>query len=293
MIPVLNGADTVTTCVKQVMSQSRPADEVLVVDNGSTDGTGDVAEAAGAAVIRLKERGVYRARNAGWRACEADIVAFTDADCEPAPDWLERLVEPFIDPSISGAGGSTVLPEVRTPAQRWAELRGFMSQEANFRHRFMPFLATANAAYRRSALEAVGGFEETFASGGDTDISWRIQAFAGGQLTFRPDATVTHHFAEQVGELTSRARRYAGGHAAMKIRWSLWPDFVATQGSFLQRTRGVWMLPARLPRRLVTGGDSSIVLIDAAFRASYEIGLAEGTRRARRLGITPLPGPPS
>lgn len=291
MVPVLNGADTIGTCLEGVLSQTRPADDVIVVDNGSTDGTADVAASAGASVIRLPERGVYRARNAGWRASDADIIAFTDADCEPATDWLDRLLEPFTDASIAGAGGPAVLPEVRTPAQRWAQLRGFMSQEANFNHPFLPFLATANAAYRRSALEEVGGFEESFLSGGDTDISWRVQTFGARRLAFQPDATVLHHFAEHWTALTSRARRYAGGHAAMRVRWSLWPRFVAAQGSFLQRTRALWMLPARLPYRAVTGGDLSVPVIDAAVRASYEMGLAEGIRRARDLGLAPLPGP--
>lgn len=291
VVPVLNGAATIEGCVKSVLAQHRPADEVIVVDNGSDDGTGDLAEAAGASVIRLPERGVYRARNAGWRASGADVVAFTDADCVAEPDWLERLLEPFADPAVSAAGGEARLPEIRTAAQRWARLRGFMVQEANFAHPFMPFLATANAAYRRSVLEQVGGFEETFLSGGDTDLSWRVQAFAGGRLAFEPRAAVVHHFAEHWSELTSRARRYAGGHAAMRVRWSAWPAFVAAQGTLLQRTRGLWMLPARVPYRAVTGADVSIPLIDAAVRASYEIGLREGTRRARELGLRPLPGP--
>ena len=291
VIPVLDGAATIGSCLTALRAQTQPADELIVVDNGSTDGTGEVAARSGASVIRLAERGVYRARNVGWRSTDCEVVAFTDADCEPAPDWLEKLVRPFADPATAGVGGATVLPEVRTAAQRWANLRGFMDQEANFGHPFMPFLATANAAYRRSALEQVDGFEESFISGGDTDISWRIQAFGGGRLDFRPDARVTHHFAEHWSELTSRARRYANGHAAMRIRWSRWPAFTATQGSFLQRTRGIWMLPARLPYRALTGADISVPLIDAAVRANYEVGLAEGSRRARRLGLEPLPGP--
>lgn len=291
VVAVLNGADKIRTCLKAVHSQTRAPDEVIVVDNGSTDGTANVAASEGASVVRLPERGVYRARNAGWRASQADLVAFTDADCEPAGEWLDRLLEPFSDPSIAGVGGEAVLPEVRTASQRWVQLRRFMSQEANFAHPFMPFLATANAAYRRSALEEVDGFEESFRSGGDTDISWRVQALAGGRLAFQPDARVVHHFAEHWTELTSRARRYAGGHAAMRVRWALWPRFVAAQGSLFQRTRGLWLLPARLPYRVLKGQDLTVPLIDAAVRASYEIGLAEGARRAREMGLQPLPGP--
>lgn len=291
VVPVLNGAEAIGPCIAALLTQTRPADQVIVVDNGSTDATSERAAAAGASVVTIAERGVYRARNVGWRSTDADIVAFTDADCVAADTWLARLLEPFSDGGIAGAGGEAVLPEVRTAAQRWAKLRGFMAQEANFGNPFMPFLATANAAYRRSVLEEVGGFEETFRSGGDTDIAWRVQAFTGGRLAFQPQAQVVHHFAEHWTELTSRARRYAGGHAAMRVRWSRWPRFVAAQGSLTQRTRGIWLLPARLPYRVFTGGDLSVPLIDAAVRASYEVGLAEGARRARQLDLIPLPGP--
>ena len=291
VVPVRDGAAGIANCVRCVLSQTRPADEFIVVDNGSSDGTARVAAEAGASVLSEPTKGVYRARNVGWRSTSADVVAFTDADCEPEPDWLERLLEPFAEPAVAGAGGEALLPEIRTPAQRWAALRGFMSQESHFRHGFMPFLATANAAYRRAALEAVDGFDERFLSGGDTDIAWRVQAFADGRLAFQPAARVIHRFAEHTSELTSRARRYAGGHAILRAKWSQWPEFVAGQGTFLQRTRAVWMLPGRLPYRLVRGRDLTVSLIDAAVRANYEIGLVEGKRRARHLDVSPLPGP--
>ena len=155
VVPVLNGRDTIGACVKQLLSQTRPPDDVILVDNGSSDGTGDVAASAGASVVRLPERGVYRARNVGWRGSDADIVAFTDADCEPRVDWLERLLQPFAEASVAGVGGDAVLPEVRTAAQRWARLRGFMAQEANFANPFMPFLATGQRGV--PALRSRGG----------------------------------------------------------------------------------------------------------------------------------------
>ena len=291
VVPVLDGAGQIGTCVSRLRGQTRPPDELIVVDNGSSDATAAVAAGAGAKVVGQPVRGVYRARNTGWRGSDADVIAFTDADCEPEPDWLEKLVEPFSDPTVAGVGGEAPLAEVRTAAQRWVVLRGFMSQERNYAHGFLPFFATANAAYRRSALETVGGFEERFWSGGDTDLSWRVQAFGAGRLVLRPEARVIHRFAEDWTEVTSRSRRYAGGHALLDVRWSAWPAYRATRGTFLQRTRGVWLLPGRLPYRLVRGTDVSIPLIDAAVRASYEIGLAEGRRRARLLDLEPLPAP--
>jgi glycosyltransferase involved in cell wall biosynthesis len=292
IVPVRNGAGAIGACLSRVLDQTRRPDEVIVVDNGSSDGTAAVAAAAGVRVVPEPVPGVYRARNTGWRSSDADLLAFTDADCEPERDWLERLLAPLSDPTVAGVGGEASLGPPETGVARWAVERSFLSQRANFEHPFLPFAATANAAWRRSALEAVGGFEELFLSGGDTDLSWRVQAFAGGRLVYEPDATVTHRFARRVSDVTSRARRYAGGHAVMAVRWSRWPGFRAAQGSLLQRTRAVWLLPFRLPYRALARTDLAVPVIDALFRVNYEIGLVEGRRRAHRLGVEPLPGPP-
>jgi glycosyltransferase involved in cell wall biosynthesis len=86
---------------------------VIVVDDGSTDRTAEVAESSGARVLRLDEnRGAGAARNAGLESARAGLVAFTDDDCIPDPHWLEELIGCFEDPSVDGAGGY-IFPRAR------------------------------------------------------------------------------------------------------------------------------------------------------------------------------------
>src|SRR3954447_4975838 len=212
VIPVRDGAGEIADCVEAVLAQTARPDELVVVDNGSSDGTAAVAAAAGAAVAHEPRPGSYAARNTGVAATTADIVVFTDADCLPEPHWLEELVTAFDDPDI-GVGGGPVNPvQAASAAERWALERGVLDQATAFRHPFMPYFATANAAYRRSVLVAVGGFDAQLASGGDVDACWRVQAMTDYRLRFVPGAVVRHRHRVRVRPLLRQQLRYARGH---------------------------------------------------------------------------------
>jgi glycosyltransferase involved in cell wall biosynthesis len=91
VIPALNDASMLRVCLAALATQRRAADEVIVVDNGSTDDTADVARAAGARVVTEPVRGIYPATSAGYDAATGDVIARLDADSIPGPDWLERI----------------------------------------------------------------------------------------------------------------------------------------------------------------------------------------------------------
>jgi cellulose synthase/poly-beta-1,6-N-acetylglucosamine synthase-like glycosyltransferase len=287
VVPVRNGAATVRTCIAACLAQTLPPDELIVVDNGSTDDTAALAVAAGATVVPEPVAGSYRARNRGWRSADADVVAFTDVDCIPSPDWLAKLVEPLADPSVAVVGGAIVQDERTSATQRWIVDRRFLDQAFNSAAAFMPFFATANVAYRRSTLEALGGFDEAFQSGGDNDMSWRAQAFTTGRFVYRRQAEVRHQVGRRLREVTSRSRRYAAGDFMLERRWSGWPGYPAPPG-FLARTRRVWRLPAAVCHRMLTRRPLSIPFIDAAAAISAERGRRQGRRDARAAGIEPL-----
>jgi hypothetical protein len=202
---------------------------------------------------------------------------------------LAELVEPFRDPDVAGAGGAIIQAELKSASQRWMVERRFLDQAFNFAGEFLPLLATANAAYRRSVLEAVDGFEEYFLSGGDTDLSWRIQALVGGTLVYRPEARVQHHVGERLNEITGRWRRYSADLFLLERRWSTWPEYPPPPG-FLTRTRRVWELPLALVNRTVTRRPLSVPMIDAAVAVSREIGRVQGRMRARARAVPPLSG---
>jgi cellulose synthase/poly-beta-1,6-N-acetylglucosamine synthase-like glycosyltransferase len=278
VIPMRNGAGEIGACLDAVFGQTVPADEVIVVDNGSTDGSAAEAVAVGARVIFESTPGSYRARNAGIGATTADIVAFTDADCVPDPDWLAHLVAGFEDPSVGAVGGEIRALEVRSPAQRWAVERHVLDQATAFAHPFLPYFATANVAYRRAALDAIGGFDAALTSGGDVDAAWRLQDATAFRLVFEPGAIVRHRHRRRVSTLVRQHRRYARGHADLDQRWGSRPAYRRSVGSPSQRLRAVWLLPARLPYRAVRRQSLRLPLIDAAIRLAHEVGRWEGHR---------------
>jgi cellulose synthase/poly-beta-1,6-N-acetylglucosamine synthase-like glycosyltransferase len=287
VVPVRNGRAEVAQCIRACRAQTRPPDELVIVDNGSSDDTAAVASAAGVGVLREPIRGSYRARNRGWRSTTADIVAFTDVDCVPSPNWLAELTEPFSDPAVAGVGGAIIQAELNSPSQRWMVERKFLDQAQNAAHEFLPFFATANVAYRRSVLEELDGFEEAYLSGGDCDMSWRVQALAAGTLVYRPTAEVQHHVGESLSEVTSRWYRYEAEHILLKRRWSDWPGYPPSQG-FFSRTKQVWQLPLRLGYWALTDRPVSVPLIDAAAAISRERGRLRGWIDARHSPITSI-----
>lgn len=107
VIPSLNDAHMLRHCLDALAQQTRRPDEVIVVDNGSTDDTADVARAAGARVVHEPIRGVLRATAAGFDAATGDILGRLDADSRPSPEWVARLIERFdADPTLTGLTGT-------------------------------------------------------------------------------------------------------------------------------------------------------------------------------------------
>ena len=95
IIPAYNAEATLGRCLSSLHRQSRPPDEIIVVDDGSTDGTAKVAQRHGARIISQGNAGPAAARNVGARAASGEVLLFTDADCAPTCDWVECMVLPF------------------------------------------------------------------------------------------------------------------------------------------------------------------------------------------------------
>jgi len=204
IVPVYNGSQTLPACLQALQRQTRPPAEIIVVDDGSTDDSSTVAAQFGVTVISQSNAGPAAARNHGAQIAQGDILLFTDADCAPAPDWVEQMSAPLADPAVTGAKGvyRTAQPEL---------VARFVQQEYQDRydrmtgHENIDFVDTYAAAYRRDVFLAAGGFDTTFptASVEDQEFSFRL-AGQGHRLVYAPQAVVYHHHDRTVGEYLRR-----------------------------------------------------------------------------------------
>jgi lipopolysaccharide/colanic/teichoic acid biosynthesis glycosyltransferase len=176
----------------QAQSLSRDRYEVIVVDDGSTDSTAEVARRYGVRLICQPNAGPAAARNRGVQAARGEILLFTDADCAPTPDWIERLTEPFRAPEVAGAKG-VYRTRQRELVARFVQLEYEDKYARMSRQDRIDFVDTYSAAYRRDVFLANGGFDALFpaASVEDQEFSFRL-ARKGYWLVFVPRAVVYH-----------------------------------------------------------------------------------------------------
>jgi glycosyltransferase involved in cell wall biosynthesis len=204
IVPAYNAGATLDHCLAALRAQSRPPDEIIVVDDGSTDDTPEVARCHGARVIRQANAGPAAARNAGAREARGDLLLFTDADCAPAPDWVERLVAPFADSAVAGAKGVYQTTQME-PVARFVQIEYEDKYDRMRGQERIDFVDTYAAAYRRDLFLQAGGFDTAFptASVEDQEVSFRL-AQAGHWLVFVPDARVAHIHDRTVAEYVRR-----------------------------------------------------------------------------------------
>jgi glycosyltransferase involved in cell wall biosynthesis len=194
VIPAYNGAETLPACLSALQSQTLPPDqyEIIVVDDGSTDGTAEVARRFGVRVLSQLNAGPAAARNRGAIEARGELLCFTDADCAPAADWLACMATALVTPGVVGVKG------VYRTRQKELVAR-FVQAEYEDRYERMQkleridFIDTYSAGYRRDVFLAAGGFDVSFptASVEDQELSFRL-AEAGHLLRFVPEAAVYH-----------------------------------------------------------------------------------------------------
>ena len=194
-----NAADTLEDCLTSLDALTYPDVEVVLVNDGSRDATGEIGRRhARVRVVDIPNGGLSAARNAGLAAATGDIVAYTDADTRVDRDWLTYLVQPFLASDVVGSGGPNVVPPDDPPMAQYIARAPGGPTHVLLDDRIAEHVPGCNMAFRREALLAIGGFNPVFLrAGDDVDVCWRLQA-RGGRIGFASAALVWHHHRSSV-----------------------------------------------------------------------------------------------
>jgi glycosyltransferase involved in cell wall biosynthesis len=192
-IPAYNAAEFLPNSIESLIAQTLPPDEILVIDDGSSDASAEIAARyPQVTLIRHEQnRGLSAARNTAFRQARNEFVASLDADCVADPGWLAALVPHMENPRIAGAGGRLIEGVRRTVADRWR--CAHMPQEWGAEPIDDPrFLFGCNNLFRKSAVLEAGGYDEAMRTNGeDADLSRKLHQRAW-KLFYDPQARATH-----------------------------------------------------------------------------------------------------
>lgn len=214
-----NGGRTLPECLERLLALSYPDFEVIVVNDGSTDGSGEIARAYDVTIVDTEHRGLSYARNAGLERATGEIVAYLDDDAYPDYDWLHYVASAIEEGSHAGIGGPNLPPPEDSRVAECVSMAPGAPIHVLISDREAEHVPGCNMSFRKSALEAVGGFDERFrAAGDDVDLCWRLQD-AGETLGFCAGAVVTHRRRDTVWRYLKQQFGYGKAEALLEQKW--------------------------------------------------------------------------
>ena len=221
VVPVLNGADTLGDTLSALVHQSgAPSQtEILVVDNGSKDGTPDLVRRFPVTLLCESKRGPAAARNRGLNQARGEVVAFLDADTLPTRRWLSSITAPFADPHVMLVSGERHDYIAHTPSERFMAQMGVYALEYNIFSKGLPHVSSSNMAVRRSAALALNGFDEDFLTAEDFDFTLRLVRRFPASISREPDAVLFSRHRVTADALGRQAWGYGEGLGRIHLRY--------------------------------------------------------------------------
>lgn len=220
IVPVYNDPERISKCIEALLNQTYPEEkyEVIIIDNGSADATQPTIKRY--PVTLLVEDNIqtsYAARNKGIHNSRGEIIAFTDADCIPAKDWIEKGVKNLLrDPECGLVGGTIKLfprdPKKPNIVELYSMVIGFDQKRHIEQYNYG---STANVFTFRKVIENVGPFKATLRSGGDSEWGKRVLAY-GYRQVYADDVILDHPARNSFSQLCNRTIRLVGGNFDQK-----------------------------------------------------------------------------
>ncbi len=214
-----NGARTIGECLAGIDRLDYPDVEAIVVDDGSTDATAEIASRHDVRLLRVRHGGLSAARNAGLAAATGEIVAFTDDDAAPDRDWLRHLVARLLEDDNVAVGGPNIAPDAAGRIGAAVAHAPGGPTHVLLSDRVAEHIPGCNMAFWKGALEMVGGFDARFrVAGDDVDICWRLQE-RGWTIGFSPAAMVWHRRRPSIRAYLRQQREYGRAEALLERKW--------------------------------------------------------------------------
>jgi GT2 family glycosyltransferase len=255
IVPVLNSSATLASLFAALDNLDPPPEEILLVDNGSTDDSPRLCRLFTTRQSRVRSRlleettrGAAAARNRGIRESQGEVLAFTDSDCSPAIDWLVHLVGPFSDAEVGAVAGRVEGAPSSTIGGLFGSLYTLRLPLNPSRHdHWSPGgggFPTANFAVRRHLALELGGFDEQVEIyGEDYDLCARLYT-SGAVIEYNPQAVVRHHHRTGLTGICRQAFGFGRGHAYMLKRHGgsiFWIDLPRRTVSWRGLPGPVWL----------------------------------------------------
>lgn len=270
-------AGIIARTIESALQQDEPADEVLVVDDGSDDGS--VSVVRGFAGVRLvthdRNRGRTWTRNTLLAETTGDVLVFLDGDTAAHPSLVRHLLAGYVDDRVGGVGGRGQEVVCETPYDRWRCLRAVQSWGSDPTDQ-VPWLYGLCSSYRTELLRRLGGFH---GFGEDQDIGYRVRG-AGYRLSYRPDAIVEHLRTDDWSSFVHLMYRWWRGGYMVDRRYGL---------PAMRHMAGEAVIDAlkQIPGDLIRG-DAEMAWVDVVALTGRFQGIARGVvlaREERRRGL--------
>ncbi len=235
VVACYNGARTLKACLESLETLHYPDYEVILVDDGSTDATPQIAARfAGIRYIRQDNHGLSVARNTGIAAATGEIVAFTDADCRADEGWLYFLVGDLLANEFVGIGGHNFLPVEDSPVAAAVMVSPGGPAHVMVSDREAEHIPGCNMAVYKWALEEIGCFDPIFRiAGDDVDLCWRLQQH-GYKIGFSPAGFVWHYRRSTVAAYLKQQQGYGEAEALLARKH---PEYFNSFGGSIWRGR--------------------------------------------------------
>ncbi|HWW02827.1 MAG TPA: glycosyltransferase [Candidatus Acidoferrum sp.] len=247
VVASFNGDRTLKGCLDSLEVLNYPNYEIILVDDGSSDSTPQIASQHPKVRYFRHEAnlGLSVARNTGIAAANGELVAFTDADCRADEDWLYYLVGDLLNGEFAGIGGPNLLPPEDSAVAAAVMVSPGGPAHVMLTDRQAEHIPGCNMAFFKWALDELGGFDPIFRQAGDdVDLCWRLQQ-AGYKIGFSPAGFVWHYRRSTVGAYLRQQHGY-GEAEALLVRKH--PEYFNRLGGSLWRGRiytaarvGLWL----------------------------------------------------